>query len=458
MLDKLNQLVWGPLLLTLLIGTGVYLIIRLKGLPIRNLFRAIRFSLDNDDDKNKISPFAALTCELASTIGTGNIIGVLTAIVIGGPGALFWMLVISFLGLGIKLVESTLSIKYRVTLSNHVHVGGPMYVCANQLQNKRIGKYLGITYAILAVCSSIGMGNMTQANTIADSIKVLFGVRKELVAVVLFLLVLMIIAGGKRGIFTCTRYLVPFMGIFYMIGAIFVIIKCGDQLPTVISNVLIGAFYPGAIGGAVAGSTFASFYKAFQIGISRGIFSNEAGLGASGISASAVESDDYIKQGYISMTGVFWDTIVMCTITGIAFLSSGILQTADIKDESYALFSACSMFEEAFPGYGNYFIAISLSLFSFATIIAWAYQGEVAFCFLYDHEKHTKLFFRILYSLMVIPGCLLSFRSVWLFSDVSNGLMAFPNLFCLLCLSKEICSEINRYPIDRSKEKLRRKN
>ncbi len=444
-LQQVDRIVWGPWLIFLLLGCGCYLMIRLRFLPLKNLFGALKLvflpeSRKQTGETTRVSSFSALTTELAATIGTGNIVGVATAMVLGGPGALFWMLLSGIIGLSTKLVESALCVRYRVRNPKGEPVGGPMYVLQNAFPYKRVGRILAVLFAIFAVFSSFGMGNMTQGNSIAEALTVTFGVRPAVTGLALSLLTILVILGGIGTIAKVTEYLVPCMAVFYLFGTGMVIFTHLHNLPAGIMQILWGAFCPKALAGGAAGSILAMRY-----GVSRGVFSNEAGLGAAGISAAAADISDAVRQGYISMTGVFIDTIVICSLTGLGIAASGMLGQRDAQGEllnGTALMIA--VFSATFGRTGEWMITISIVLFAFATIIAWEYQGEKAFEYL-EGDCHRTGWYRLCYGLVTFLGAVCSLEAVWDFSDICNGLMAVPNLLAVLVLSKEICREIRKY-------------
>lgn len=460
-IQKIDNLVWGPWLLVLLLGTGIYLTVRLRFLSVRNLKYAMKCVLGSDKDETrneyelsatenykknksgKVSSFSSLTTELAATIGTGNIVGVSTAMVLGGPGALFWMVVSGIFGMATKLVESTLAVKYRGKNEKGQTAGGPMYVMEKAFPNRKIGHFLAVSFAVFAVFASFGMGNMTQANSIADALDVTFRVSKANSGLIFTVLTILVVLGGIGFIGKFTQLLVPLMGIIYMAGTITVILFHWKNIPMAMGGIMTAAFSPKAVSGGLFGHLTTSAMDALRWGISRGIFSNEAGLGAAGISAATADTDDYIKQGYISMTGVFLDTIVICTATGLALASSGVLGALD---ESGKPLTGTALTLKAFHtvlgDFGECFIAICIVLFAFATIIAWAYQGERAFEFLMRGKVKYNLFYRLLYGFVAFVGCVCPLQMVWNLSDICNGLMAIPNLICVLVLSEEICKEI----------------
>ncbi len=458
-MEKADELVWGPWLLVLLLGTGVYLMARLKLLPIHNLKYALRCALgleENDvrskekqggkknrGEKGRVSPFSSLTTELAATIGTGNIIGVATAMVLGGPGALFWMVAASVVGLATKLVESSLCVKYRGKNDKGQTAGGPMYVMERAFPHKRTGHILAVCFAVFAVFASFGMGNMTQSNSIADALAVTFAVPRAKTGLAVTVLTILVVLGGIGVIGKVTQIVVPFMGILYMAGTIVVILFHWRNLPMALGGIVTAAFCPAAVSGGLFGHVTATVFQSLRWGVSRGIFSNEAGLGAAGISAAAADTDDYIKQGYISMTGVFLDTVVICTATGLALASSGVLgTTADNGEPLTGAALTLAAFHTVLGDFGEKFMGVCIVLFAFATIVGWAYQGERAFEFLMGGRTGYNMLYRFVYGLVAFVGCMCPLQMVWDFSDICNGLMAVPNLICVLALSGRMCREI----------------
>ena len=457
-LQQADRIVWGPWLIFLLLGCGCYLMISLHFLPLRNLLAALGLIFHSKSRKSTdgegVSSVSALTTELAATIGTGNIVGVATAMVLGGPGALFWMLLSGIIGLSTKLVESTLCVRYRVRDHKGKPVGGPMYVLQNAFPYRRMGRILAVLFAVFAVLASFGMGNMTQGNSIAEALAVTFGVGRTATGLVLGILTILVILGGIDKIARVTEYLVPCMAVFYLFGTGMVIFTHLHNLPAGIWQILWGAFCPKAMAGgsigflcSVGNGIACSGRQAMRYGVSRGVFSNEAGLGAAGISAACADTKDAVRQGYISMTGVFIDTIVICSLTGLAIASSGMLGQRDAQGEflnGTALMIA--VFSATFGRVGEWMLTLSIALFAFATIIAWEYQGEKAFEYLMG-RCHRTGWYRVGYGIAAFLGAVCSLEAVWDFSDICNGLMSVPNLLAVVMLSKGICREIRSYKL-----------
>lgn len=459
-LELIDAVVWGPVTIFFLLGTGIVLMIRMRFLPLRNLGYALRCAVGNEKGANTegkkegdISPFSSLMTELAATIGTGNIVGVATAMVLGGPGALFWMLVSAFVGMSTKLTESMLSVKYRTVNEAGEIAGGPMYAMERGIQNRRLGKAMGTLFAFCAVAASFGMGNMTQANSIAAAVYESFGIAAEKTGLLLTILTILAILGGIGTISGITRILVPCMAALYVIGTVLVIGVNLENLPQGICQIIRMAFAKEAVAGGIGGTLAVSMQQAVRFGVARGVFTNEAGLGAAGISAAAAETNDPVRQGYISMTGVFFDTVIICTLTGLALASSGVLGRVDTNGElltGAALTIAA--FETAFGEAGGSVVSVGIVLFAFATILGWEYQGEKAFEFLVRNKKRC-IWYRFVYALVTFVGAVCSLSVVWSFSDIMNALMAVPNLLGIWLLSGEACRAVREHERQRRGEK-----
>lgn len=329
-LQTVDDFVWGPAMLVLLVGTGIFLTIRTRFLGIRNLGYALKSGLGKEARTTKrgegdISPFSALTTALAATIGTGNIVGVATAMVAGGPGALVWMWLSAFFGLTSKFSECMLAIKYREVNAAGEMSGGPMYTMKKAFKHKKFGAVLGWLFALFAVIASFGIGNLTQANSISTAIEDTFGVSTWIAGIVITVLALVIIVGGIKSISKVSQVVVPLMAVFYIIAGLIVIVINWHNLPAGVSMIFKMAFSPKAVGGGLCGSITAAMMNAIRFGVARGVFSNEAGMGSAAITAAAATTDAPVRQGYINMTGTFWDTIIVCTITGLCIASSGML-------------------------------------------------------------------------------------------------------------------------------------
>lgn len=333
---KIDNFVWGPVMLVLLVGTGIFLTVRLKFLPWRNLGYALKLTLSKESRTTQkgtgdISPFSALTTALAATIGTGNIVGVATAMVSGGPGALVWMWISACFGLSSKFSECMLAIKYREVNEKGEMSGGPMYTMKKAFKNKKLGAVLGWMFALFAVIASFGIGNMTQANSIASAVNTTFQIPTWVCGLVLTVLALVIIVGGIKSISKVSSVVVPLMAIFYVVAGLITIIVNIENVPAGVAMIFKMAFSVKAVGGGLCGSITAAMMNALHYGVARGVFSNEAGMGSAAITAAAATTDNPVRQGYINMTGTFWDTIVVCTITGLCIASSGVLGSTEVN-------------------------------------------------------------------------------------------------------------------------------
>ena len=463
-LVKADDFVWGPVMLVLLVGTGIFLTIRLKFRPWKNLGFAIKSTLSKEARTTKrgegdVSPFSALTTALAATIGTGNIVGVATAMVSGGPGALVWMWISACFGLTSKFSECMLAIKYREVNEKGEMSGGPMYTMKKGFKNKKIGAFLGMLFAVFAVIASFGIGNMTQANSISESLKSTFNFDEKIVGVVLTVLAIVIIVGGIKTISKVSSIVVPLMAIFYIIAGLIVVVMNIQNLPSGIVMIFKMAFSSQAVAGGGAGVITAGVMNAMRYGVARGVFSNEAGMGSAAITASAATTDDPVRQGYINMTGTFWDTIVVCTITGLCIASSGVLGT--VGDDGKLVQGAALTilaFKSALGEVGAILVTIGIALFAFSTILGWEYHGEKAFEYIFGTHKYNMAY-RIIFSLVVFVGATTTLQVVWNFSDIANALMAIPNLICLLVMSKVIAKEVERFQpiLDKEKKAAKKK-
>jgi len=467
-MEKVNEIVglidtfvWGPVMLVLLVGTGIFLTIRLRFLPWRNLGYALHSVLSKEARTTKrgtgdVSPFSALMTALAATIGTGNI-GVATAMFAGGPGALVWMWISACFGLTSKFSECMLAIKYRETNEKGEMSGGPMYTMKNAFKNKAFGHSMGFLFALFTVLASFGIGNMTQANSISGSLTETFGVPSWITGIALTVLALIIILGGITSISKVSSVVVPIMAIFYVIAGLIVI--CGNitNVPHGLYLIFGMAFHPQAIGGGVLGTITVSVMNSLRYGVARGVFSNEAGLGSAAITAAAATTDDPVRQGYINMTGTFFDTIVVCTITGLSIAASGVLGTTNAAGEPLqGIQLTMAAFGSVLGPVGSYLVAIGIILFAFSTILGWEYHGEKAFEYLFKNHRFN-IIYRVIFSLVVYVGATQTLDLVWNISDIMNALMAIPNLICILLLSNVVASEVKRFQPTIAKEKAERK-
>ena len=453
----INDFVWGPIMLALLVGTGVFLTIRLKFLPWRNLGYAIRMIFrQKKEHEGDISPFQSLMTALSATVGTGNIVGVATAMVLGGPGALVWMWISAAFGLSTKYGESVLAVKYRETNSVGEMSGGPMYAMKNGIKNKYVGRGLAALFAFFVVVSSFGIGNMTQANSISAALHTSFAIPSWLTGSVVAILAMSVLLRGIRSIGKVSSVVVPSMAAFYFVVAVIVIMVNFAAVPAGVAEMFRMAFSFDSVAGGVGGSIVASMLTSMRWGVARGVFSNEAGLGSAPIAAAAAQTDHASRQGYVNMTGTFFDTMIVCMLTGLVIASSGALGTVD--PETGKLVSGAQLtilaFSSVFGEYAKLIVSVALALFAFSTILGWEYYGEKALEYLVSNRK-VIMGYRVLFSLVTFVGATTALEVVWNFSDTMNGLMAIPNLICLLWLNKDIadeCFEFQKVVVEREKQ------
>jgi len=435
---RIENWIWGAPLMVLLIAVGLYLTIALRGIQFRMLFYSLKIAFSRHDDKAEgdISQFQSLMTALAGMIGIGSITGVATAIAMGGLGSLFWMWVASLLGMATKYAEAILAVKYRTLDAKGEMCGGPMYYLERGLKSKK----LAIFFALVGAVTALGTGNMVQANSIAGAMKELLHVDTAWVGIGLSIVTAIALFGGIRSIGKVSSWLVPSMAIFYIVGGLIVIALRIEALPHAIAQIFSQAFTSQAAFGGFAGSTI---MMAIQYGVSRSVFSTEAGLGSAPIAAAAAKTDVPGRQALISMSGVFITSMIVCSITGFAIAVSGLFGTvgADglpLTGSSMALLA----FESVVP-YGGLVVTISLILFGYSTILGWAYYGEK--CMEYMFGLRIVRWYRMLFILFLIPGAVLSLQTVWSFANIMNGLMAFPNLLALFGLSSIVIAETRSF-------------
>ena len=448
--QTINSYLSDYVLVILLLLIGLWYSFRTRFVQVRCFGEGIRsvfgnLSLNGKKHKKGMSSFQALTTAIAAQVGTGNIVGVATAMVSGGPGALVWMEVSAFFGLTTKYAECLLAFKYREKNAKGEMAGGPMYTMKNGIANKSLGRVMGLLFALFGALASFGIGNLSQANSISGAVKTAFHVPTWVTGLVLTALTLLIVVGGIKSISRVSSVVVPVMAVFYVIAGLLSIILNFRNVPTGLYQILVMSVNPKAVGGGVLGAITATVMNSMRYGVARGVFSNEAGLGSAAIAASASATEDPVEQGYISMTGVFFDTIIVCTITGLAIASSGILGSLGpdgkvLKGVDLTMQAFASSLGPA----GIYLVSIGVILFAFSTILGWEYQGEKSFEYILPDPK-CVLVYRIVFSLAVFFGATQALDLVWNISDIMNALMAIPNLICLLLLSKEIASETKRY-------------
>lgn len=438
-INAVNGVVWGPLMLVLILGTGLFLQIGLKMMPILKLGTGFKLmwsgrQADGSDVKEgDISPFQALMTAMSATVGTGNIAGVATAVFMGGPGALFWMWCTALVGMATKFAEAVLAVKYREVDEDGNHVGGPMYYIKNGLGKN--WAWMGTAFAVFGTIAGFGIGNTVQSNSVASVLESSFAMPTWVTGLILMVLTGAVLLGGIKRIGHVAGALVPLMAVGYLIAGLVVLAMYADQLPGAIALIFETAFTGTAAQGGFAG---AAVWAAIRFGVARGVFSNEAGLGSAPIAHAASQTRDPVRQGLIAMLGTFIDTIIICSITGLTIVASG----AWTSGESGAALTSAA-FDQALPGVGHYMVAVALAIFAFTTILGWSLYGERCAEYLFGVKAITP--FRILWILSVPVGALVSLDFVWLLADTLNALMAIPNLIALLLLSPVVFTLTREY-------------
>lgn len=435
-LTQIQTLVWGPPTMVLLLGTGAYYTFRLKFLQITQLPRAIRYIFEKEEGEGDVSAFASLCTALAATIGTGSIVGVATALRAGGPGALFWMWVSAFVGMATKYAEGVLAVKYRTVDENGQMAGGPMYYIQNGLGMK--WKPLAKLFAFFGVITALlGCGTFPQVNAITESTSSAFNLPVVGVGIVVTVIVAAVVLGGIQSISKVAEFTVPFMAIFYVLGSITVLALNAEAIPHALALIVSSAFKPSAVAGGAVGTVMISVMTSMRTGIARGVYTNEAGLGSSPIVVAAAKTKSCVRQGLVSMTSVFFTTIIICTMTGVVIISSGLLESGTLNG---GLLTNAA-FNQGLPGnIGMYMVTIGLIFFSFTTIIGWCYYGERCLVYLCNSVK-VILPYKFLYIGAIALAPFLSLEPIWLLADITNACMAFPNLVGLLGLSPIVITE-----------------
>ncbi|MDR3133135.1 MAG: sodium:alanine symporter family protein [Prevotellaceae bacterium] len=441
----LSSWLWGWPLLILLFGTHIFLTIRL-GFIQRYIGRAIRLSVTQDRHAHgDVSQFSALATALAATIGTGNIVGVATAIALGGPGAVLWVWMTGILGIATKYAEGLLAVKYRAMRKDGSIAGGPMYYLQYGLKNKRLGRISGILFAAFAALAAFGIGSSTQSNSIKDAVFTTFHLAPEihifgllvetkiLIGLLLAVIAGLVIIGGIKSIARVSQSIVPFMACFYVAGCLFILITGYDALPDTIKLIFNEAFSFKAAGGGAAGVTI---MLAARYGVARGLFSNESGLGSAAIVAAATRTRNPVRQALVSSSGTFWDTVIICALTGLVIINTGAWKSE---------LAGFSLTQLAFSGipFGEMILGLSLLMFAFTTIIGWSYYAEKSIEYLFGRK--SVLPYKIAYLVMVFAGAVFSLDLIWNFADITNGLMAIPNLIALVLLSGVVAAETKKY-------------
>lgn len=434
-LSAIDSFIWGAPLLILLSGTGLYLTLRLGFIQVRYLPRALGYLFKKDKGgKGDVSSFAALCTALAATIGTGNIVGVATAVQAGGPGAIFWMWLVALLGMATKYAECLLAVKYRVRDKNGFMAGGPMYYIERGLGIKWLAKLFALFGVMVAF---FGIGTFPQVNAITHAMQDTFNIPVLVTAIIVTLLVGLIILGGVKRIATASSVIVPFMAILYVTTSLVIILLNIEKVPDAISLIIYSAFDPQAALGGVVGFTV---MKAIQSGVARGIFSNESGLGSAPIAAAAAQTREPVRQGLISMTGTFLDTIIVCTMTGIVLVLTGAWNNPELAGATVTNYAFAQGLGTSI---GATIVTVGLLFFAFTTILGWCYYGERCFVYLVG-IRGVKLY-RLAYIVLVGLGSFLHLNLIWIIADIVNGLMAFPNLIALIGLRKIVIEETKDY-------------
>ncbi|WP_330687624.1 alanine/glycine:cation symporter family protein [Anaerotignum lactatifermentans] len=433
-ISSIQGVVWGPVMLVLLFGTHVFLTIRTRVIQ-RYVFKGIKLSVTPDKEaEGDVSGFGALATALAATIGTGNIVGVATAVASGGPGAVFWVWLTGLFGIASKYGEAVLAIKYRVKGKDGAMNGGPMYALERGLKQK----WLGILFAVFAGVACFGIGNGTQGNSITGMVNNTFGISPVITGIVLTVATGAAILGGVKSIAKVCEKLVPFMAGFYVLGCIIILVMNHAYLGAAVKLIVTSAFTGNAMGGGFAGATV---MMAIRFGIARGLFSNESGLGSAPIASAAAMTRNSVHQGLIAMTGVFWDTIIVCAMTGMVLVSSILKNPEGMSGLSGGDLSSAAF--ATIPVIGPIVLTVGLICFAWSTILGWSYYGER--CWVYLCGQKAIMPFRIAWTIVVFIGSIVSLDLVWGIADILNALMAFPNLVALLGLSGVIAAETKKY-------------
>ncbi|WP_462426769.1 alanine/glycine:cation symporter family protein [Anaerotignum lactatifermentans] len=433
-ISSIQGVVWGPVMLVLLFGTHVFLTIRTRVIQ-RYVFKGIKLSVTPDKEaEGDVSGFGALATALAATIGTGNIVGVATAVASGGPGAVFWVWLTGLFGIASKYGEAVLAIKYRVKGKDGAMNGGPMYTLERGMKQK----WLGILFALFAGIACFGIGNGTQGNSITGMVNNTFGISPVITGIVLTVATGAVILGGVKSIAKVCEKLVPFMAGFYILGCIIILVMNHEYLGAAVKLIVTSAFTGNAMGGGFIGATV---MMAIRFGIARGLFTNESGLGSAPIADAAAMTRNPVRQGLIAMTGVFWDTIIVCAMTGMVLVSSILKNPEGMSGLTGGDLSSAAF--ATIPVIGPIVLTIGLITFAWSTILGWSYYGER--CWVYLAGEKTIMPFRILWTIVVFVGSVASLDLVWGIADILNACMAFPNLVALLGLSGVIAAETKKY-------------
>lgn len=439
-LQKMQEIVWGPPTMLLLLATGFYFTWKLRGIQVTRLGLAIRYIFEKEEGEGDVSAFASLCTALAATIGTGSIVGVATALRAGGPGALFWMWVSAFVGMATKYAEGVLAVKYRSLDEKGQVCGGPMYYIQNGMGDK--WKWLAKLFAFFGIMTAmLGCGTFPQVNAITESTSEAFGLPVWLIGIVIAVAVACVVLGGIQTISHTAQFIVPFMAILYIAGSLVILLLNVSQLPGAFHLIVTSAFTPQGVAGGASMTAFVSVMTSMRTGIARGVYTNEAGLGSSPIVVAAAKTRSCVRQGLVSMTSVFFTTIIICTMTGLVVITSGLLETTDLdggrlSNAAYNLNLPMNT--------GMYMVSVGLIFFAFTTIISWCYYGERCLVYLCRGVQWI-LPYKICYIACVALAPYLELQPIWLMADITNACMAFPNLIGLLGLSGVVISETKSY-------------
>ena len=443
LLTKISDIVWGPPTLILIVGTGLLLTLRLGFYQFSSLPYALKLAFSKNQDvtsQGDISHFQSLMTALAATIGTGNIAGVATAVVLGGPGAVFWMWITALVGMATKYAEAILAVKYRIVKKDGFMAGGPMYYI-----EKGLGwKWLAVLFALFGSIAAFGIGSSVQSNSVAAAVENSFGLNPWITGIIMTIFTALVILGGIQSIGRVTSFFVPIMAIFYVVGGLIIIFMNVDLLPSALTLIFTDAFTGQAVAGGAVGAVI-------RYGVARGVFSNEAGMGSAPIAAAAAKTDHPGRQALISMTGTFLDTIIVCSITGITLVMGGMYMDTDLTGAALTT----ETFNALLPG-GGWIVTIGIILFAYSTVLGWAYYGEKCFEYLFGNRSFTV--YRIIYTLTVFLGAGMNLGLVWTIADIFNALMAIPNLIGLLLLSGVVVAETKEFKKLRAHEKLETQN
>jgi len=437
---SIGSFVWGPVMIVFLVGTGLFLSIRLKFIQFRGFPHAVGLisgRYDDPDDHGEITHFQALSAALSATIGTGNIAGVATAIALGGPGAVFWMWVTALVGMATKFTSCLLSNKYRVVHEDGSVSGGPMHYLEQGLGLK----WLGMLFALFTVIASFGIGNMVQANSVAQPLYDILGINKWVTGIVMAVLVALVILGGIKRIGTVASKIVPFMCVAYVTGALTIILSNFSEILPALQQIIVDAFRPTSAAGGFAGATV---LETMRYGVARGVFSNESGLGSAPIAHAAAKTKEPVREGLVASVGPFIDTIIVCTMTALVIVMSGLWNHVDeLGNQLTGATLSAQAFQAGLPGFGQYIVSFGLVFFAFSTILSWSYYGDR--CAEYLLGERAVIVYRWIWVLLVPIGATIELNFIWNLSDTANGLMAIPNLIALIGLSGVVAQEVKDY-------------